>query len=156
MASRPSRARDPNSHLFQTFIAWTSNSTPRALTPTPGGLNSEARSRGQSRCLTPISPPCPPKASTPRSNASRTAPATEDQLAALRATPGVVEILADGGSPDVLSVGLADLRRDAPAAVRTLVGAGADLLGLREEARSLEAVYFEVMGSRPQLEGPVG
>ena len=84
------------------------------------------------------------------------APATEDQLAALRATPGVVEILADGGSPDVLSVGLADLRRDAPAAVRTLVGAGADLLGLREEARSLEAVYFEVMGSRPQLEGPVG
>jgi ABC-2 type transport system ATP-binding protein len=84
------------------------------------------------------------------------APATEPQLAALRATPGVVEILADGGSPDVLSVGLADLRRDAPAAVRTLVGAGADLLGLREEARSLEAVYFEVMGSRPQLEGPVG
>ena len=84
------------------------------------------------------------------------APATEDQLAALRATPGVVEILADGGSPDVLSIGLADLRRDAPAAVRTLVGAGADLLGLREEARSLEAVYFEVMGSRPQLEGPVG
>ncbi len=84
------------------------------------------------------------------------APATEDQLAALRATPGVVEILADGGSPDVLSVGLADLRRDAPAAVRTLVSTGADLLGLREEARSLEAVYFEVMGSRPQLEGPVG
>jgi ABC-2 type transport system ATP-binding protein len=84
------------------------------------------------------------------------APATEDQLTALRATPGVVEILADGGSPDVLSIGLADLRRDAPAVVRTLVGAGADLLGLREEARSLEAVYFEVMGSRPQLEGPVG
>ena len=83
------------------------------------------------------------------------APATAGQLAALRATPGVEEILADGGDPDVLSVGLADLRRDAPAVVRTLVGAGADLLGLREEARSLEAVYFEVMGSRPQLEGPL-
>jgi ABC-2 type transport system ATP-binding protein len=79
-------------------------------------------------------------------------PPTDAQLSTLRSTPGVVGV---GGDTDahVVLVELQDLRRDTPSAVRALVEAGAGVLGVREEARSLEAVYFEVMGNRPQLEG---
>jgi ABC-2 type transport system ATP-binding protein len=79
-------------------------------------------------------------------------PPSEAQLSVLRATPGVGDVSGDT-DPHVVVVELADLRRDTPAVVRVLVEAGAGVLGVREEARSLEAVYFEVMGSRPQLEG---
>jgi ABC-2 type transport system ATP-binding protein len=79
-------------------------------------------------------------------------PLADKQLAAVRATPGVVDVGA-GADPHILLVKLGDIRRDTPATVRALVEAGAGVLGVREEARSLEAVYFEVMGNRPQLEG---
>ncbi|MFI5254910.1 MAG: ABC transporter ATP-binding protein, partial [Candidatus Limnocylindrales bacterium] len=77
---------------------------------------------------------------------------TEAQLTALRAAPGVVTVGGDS-APNVVLVELGDLRRDTPAAVRALVDGGAGVLGVAEEARSLEAVYFEVMGANPQLEG---
>ena len=82
-------------------------------------------------------------------------PLTEAHLAAVRATPGVVGLLSDGAAPRSISLELHDLRHDAPAVVRALVEAGAGVVGVREESRSLEAVYFEVMGARPQLEEPV-
>jgi len=40
--------------------------------------------------------------------------------------------------------------------VRALVEAGAQILGVHEESRTLEDVYFEVMGRRPQVEGSMG
>ena len=40
-------------------------------------------------------------------------------------------------------------RRSTPALVRTLVAAGADIVEVRERATTLEQVYFEVMGVRP-------
>jgi ABC-2 type transport system ATP-binding protein len=52
----------------------------------------------------------------------------------------------------VLTCRLTDFRRDAPAVVRALVEAGAQIAGVREESRTLEDVYFEVMGRRPQVE----
>ena len=36
-----------------------------------------------------------------------------------------------------------------PAVVRALVGAGAAIVTVRERATTLEQVYFEVMGVRP-------
>ena len=36
-----------------------------------------------------------------------------------------------------------------PALVRALVAAGADIVEVRERATTLEQVYFEVMGVRP-------
>ena len=36
-----------------------------------------------------------------------------------------------------------------PSLVRALVAAGADILEVRERATTLEQVYFEVMGVRP-------
>ena len=82
-------------------------------------------------------------------------PLSEAHLAAVRATPGVVGLLSDGPDPCSVSLELHDLRRVTPAVVRALVEAGAGVLEVREESRSLEAVYFEVMGARPQLEEPV-
>jgi ABC-2 type transport system ATP-binding protein len=59
----------------------------------------------------------------------------------------------DGESADAtLTCRLTDLRRDAPAVVRALVEAGAQVIGVHEESRTLEDVYFEVMGRRPQVE----
>ncbi len=52
-----------------------------------------------------------------------------------------------------LTCQLTDLRADAPEVVRALVEAGARVIGVREASRTLEDVYFEVMGRRPQLEG---
>ena len=36
-----------------------------------------------------------------------------------------------------------------PALVRALVAAGADIVAVRERATTLEQVYFDVMGVRP-------
>ena len=58
-----------------------------------------------------------------------------------------------GRGGGTLTCQLTDLRADAPAVVRTLVEAGAHVIGVREASRTLEDVYFEVMGRRPQLEG---
>jgi ABC-2 type transport system ATP-binding protein len=53
----------------------------------------------------------------------------------------------------MLTCQLTDLRVDAPDVVRALVEAGARVISVREVSRTLEDVYFEVMGRRPQLEG---
>jgi hypothetical protein len=37
----------------------------------------------------------------------------------------------------------------APAVVRAIVGAGGEIVDVTPERRSLEAVYFDVMGVRP-------
>jgi hypothetical protein len=97
------------------------------------------------------------------------------QLAAVTAVPGVTDVAVssapnDAASPAhdaapseelddhsgavdaVLTCRLTDLRHHAPAVVRALVEAGAQIIGVREESRTLEDVYFEVMGRRPQVE----
>jgi len=88
---------------------------------------------------------------------------TPVQLAAVAAIPGVSHVAADTApiDPDVaadasLTCRLTDLRRDAPAVVRSLIEVGAQVIGVHEESRTLEDVYFEVMGRRPQVEGVTG
>ncbi|MET1231958.1 MAG: ABC transporter ATP-binding protein [Candidatus Limnocylindrales bacterium] len=106
---------------------------------------------------------------------------TEVQLAAVSAIPGVSHVAAGTASVDGAGVTpgraadgaaggasgaaggetgvawmtcrLTDLRRGTPSVVRALVEAGAQVLGVREESRTLEDVYFEVMGRRPQVDG---
>jgi ABC-2 type transport system ATP-binding protein len=65
---------------------------------------------------------------------------------------------AAGGVPGAawMTCRLTDLRRETPSVVRALVEAGAQVLGVHEESRTLEDVYFEVMGRRPQVEGTTG
>jgi glycine/D-amino acid oxidase-like deaminating enzyme len=48
-----------------------------------------------------------------------------------------------------LIVGTADPATVTPSLVRTLVAAGADIVEVRERATTLEEIYFEVMGVRP-------
>ena len=48
-----------------------------------------------------------------------------------------------------LMVHATDPRGVAPALVRALVAAGADIIEVHERATSLEQIYFEVMGARP-------
>ena len=66
--------------------------------------------------------------------------------AAARAVPGVAAVEAIDHR---LVVGAADPAAITPALVRTLVAAGADIIEVRERATTLEEVYFEVMGVRP-------
>jgi ABC-2 type transport system ATP-binding protein len=49
-----------------------------------------------------------------------------------------------------LVVSAVDARAVAPDLVRALVAAGADIVDVRERATSLEQIYFEVMGARPE------
>ena len=49
-----------------------------------------------------------------------------------------------------LVVGAPDPRAVTPALVRALVAAGSDIVDVRERATSLEQIYFEVMGVRPE------
>jgi ABC-2 type transport system ATP-binding protein len=89
---------------------------------------------------------------------------TPAQLAAVSAVAGVshVESVApaaddgNGGSGAAFSCRLTDLRGDAPGVVRALVESGAQVIGVHEASRTLEDVYFEVMGRRPQVEGVTG
>jgi ABC-2 type transport system ATP-binding protein len=88
---------------------------------------------------------------------------TGAQLAAVAAIPGVSHVAAGTAPVDPgvaadasLSCRLVDLRRDAPAVVRVLVENGAQVIGVHEESRTLEDVYFDVMGRRPQVEGVTG
>ena len=71
-------------------------------------------------------------------------------LASLRALPGVTAV--DAGEDRVTVRGQA-VEAVAPAVVRALVGAGADILEVRPEAASLERIYFDIMGVRPQADG---
>jgi ABC-2 type transport system ATP-binding protein len=78
-------------------------------------------------------------------------------LAAVGGLTGVSQLAAlDGhaaGGETGLSCRLADLRRDAPEVVRAVVGAGGRVLGVEEHGRTLEDVYFEVMGRRHSSDG---
>jgi ABC-2 type transport system ATP-binding protein len=64
--------------------------------------------------------------------------------------PGVLAVEAvDGG----LEVSAVDPSAVAPAVVRALVGAGAEVVEVRPAVTSLEDIYFEVMGVRPGAGG---
>jgi ABC-2 type transport system ATP-binding protein len=84
--------------------------------------------------------------------ASRPSPAA---IEALRAVDGAAAVEAADG---VLRLGAPDPESLAPAAVRALVAAGADIVEVGIEQTSLEQIYFDVMGVRPGtdgIEGPV-
>jgi ABC-2 type transport system ATP-binding protein len=71
-------------------------------------------------------------------------------LASLKGLPGVTAV--DAGEDRVTVRGPA-VEAVAPAVVRALVAAGADVLEVRPEAASLERIYFDIMGVRPQADG---
>ena len=74
-------------------------------------------------------------------------PADAAIVAAAAAVPGVtaVEALDDGLLAQTIAPATVT-----PALVRTLVAAGADILAVAERATTLEEIYFEVMGVRPE------
>lgn len=71
-------------------------------------------------------------------------------VAAARAVPGVAAVEVAAGR---LLVTTSDRTGITPSLVRTLVAAGADIIEVRERETTLEQVYFEVMGVRPDLDG---
>ncbi len=73
-----------------------------------------------------------------------------DAIAALRQLDGIDVVEAVDG---VLRVGAADPESIAPAAVRSLVAAGGDIVEVRVDRTSLEQIYFDVMGVRPGADG---
>ena len=73
-----------------------------------------------------------------------------DVVAAVQAVTGVRGAEAEDG---VLHIGADDPEAIAPAVVRALVAAGADIVELRPERPSLERIYFEVMGVTARLDG---
>jgi ABC-2 type transport system ATP-binding protein len=73
-----------------------------------------------------------------------------EAMAAVRAIAGVGAVQGDDG---VLHVGADDPEGAAPAVVRALVAAGADIVEVRTERPSLERIYFEVMGVTHRADG---
>ena len=73
-----------------------------------------------------------------------------DAVAAVRAIPGVRAAEPEDG---VLRVGADDPEGIAPAVVRALVAAGADIVEIRPERPSLERIYFEIMGVKHDADG---
>jgi ABC-2 type transport system ATP-binding protein len=71
-------------------------------------------------------------------------------LEAIRALDGIAAVDAVDG---VLRIGAPDPEAVAPAVVRTLVGAGGDVIEVRIERTSLEQIYFDVMGVHPGADG---
>jgi ABC-2 type transport system ATP-binding protein len=71
---------------------------------------------------------------------------SDELIAAGRAVPGVTAVEVAGQR---LLVATDDPAAVTPALVRALVDAGAAIVTVRERATSLEQVYFEVMGVRP-------
>ncbi len=67
-------------------------------------------------------------------------------IAAARSVPGVTGVDVSG---DRLVVSAEHPAALTPSLVRALVGAGADITTVHEHATTLEQVYFEVMGARP-------
>ena len=72
--------------------------------------------------------------------------------------PSDALVFAARGVPGITAVDVADHRlvvaaedpaAVAPDLVRALVGAGPDITSLHDRATTLEQVYFEVMGARP-------
>jgi ABC-2 type transport system ATP-binding protein len=74
---------------------------------------------------------------------------TEAQLASVRAIPGIAATHRLDGR---LDLAVDDPELAAPAVVRALVASGADVLEVRPDHRSLERIYFDVMGVRPGAE----
>jgi ABC-2 type transport system ATP-binding protein len=77
-------------------------------------------------------------------------PAGPDTVSAVRAVAGVLDVEAVDGT---LHVDATEPAVIAPAVVRALVEAGADLVEVRVEELSLESIYFEIMGVRPGAGG---
>ena len=73
-------------------------------------------------------------------------PPSEALVAAACSVPGVAGVET---APRRLSVAAADPAAVTPALIRALVEAGAEILEVRERATTLEQVYFDVMGVRP-------
>jgi ABC-2 type transport system ATP-binding protein len=73
-----------------------------------------------------------------------------EAMAALRQLDGIGVVEAVDG---VLRVGATDPESIAPAVVRSLVGAGVDVVEVRIDRTSLEQIYFDVMGVRPGADG---
>jgi ABC-2 type transport system ATP-binding protein len=73
-----------------------------------------------------------------------------EQLDAVRGVAGVAAASVDDG---LLRVGADDPESIAPAVVRALVAAGADIVEVRPERATLERIYFEVMGVTPGADG---
>jgi hypothetical protein len=78
-------------------------------------------------------------------------------LATARGVPGVTAVevgaAAEVGAAGRLLVTTANPAGVTPSLVRALVAAGADILEVRERVTTLEQVYFDVMGVRPDLDG---
>jgi ABC-2 type transport system ATP-binding protein len=74
------------------------------------------------------------------------APASEALITAARSVPGVS---AASAVDRRLVVAAAEPEAVTPGLVRALVAAGADIVAVHEHATTLEEVYFEVMGVRP-------
>jgi ABC-2 type transport system ATP-binding protein len=72
--------------------------------------------------------------------------AGEELLAAARGVPGVTAVEA---ADHRLIVTAEDPAAVTPSLVRALVACGADIVEIRERATTLEEVYFDVMGVRP-------
>jgi ABC-2 type transport system ATP-binding protein len=72
--------------------------------------------------------------------------ASDGVAAAARAVPGVTAVEATDRR---LTVAAEDPAAVTPALVRALVAAGAAIVSVRERATTLEQVYFDVMGVRP-------
>jgi ABC-2 type transport system ATP-binding protein len=76
------------------------------------------------------------------------APPSEALVAAACAVPGVTDVEVAAADRRLI-VSAADPTGVAPALVRALVAAGADIVEVRERVTTLEQVYFDVMGVRP-------
>jgi len=75
---------------------------------------------------------------------------TPDLIVLLRGIEGVATVVTEPGS---LVISTIDPMVAIPTIVRALVAAGADILEVGERVTTLEQVYFEVMGVRPERQG---
>ena len=75
---------------------------------------------------------------------------TPDLVVLLRGIEGVATVVTEPGS---LVISTIDPMVAIPTIVRALVAAGADILEVGERVTTLEQVYFEVMGVRPERQG---
>ncbi len=75
---------------------------------------------------------------------------TPDLIVLLRGVEGVATVVTEPGS---LVISTIDPMVAIPTIVRALVAAGADILEIGERVTTLEQVYFEVMGVRPERQG---
>jgi hypothetical protein len=77
-------------------------------------------------------------------------PASNALVTAAQAVPGVTAVEA---ADQRLIVAAEDPSVVTPSLVRALVAAGAGIISVHERATTLEQVYFDVMGVRPDRDG---